>query len=62
MADVHQEGGDLLALAAGRTLLAGGSEQDDKIRVVGVADEVLGAIDDEIATVGDRRGAHAAQV
>ena len=39
-----------------------GGEQDDVVGVVGVADEVLGAVDDEVAAALHGRGLHAAQV
>jgi hypothetical protein len=43
-------------------LLAGGREQDHEIRMIGVADEVLGAVDHEVAARFDGRGLHAAHV
>ena len=59
---VDQERGDQLALAARGVLLAGGGEQNDEVRMVGVADEVLGAVDDEVVALAHRGGLHAAQV
>ena len=48
MALVDEEGGDELLLAARRVFLARGGEQDDEVGDIGMADEMLGAVDDEV--------------
>ena len=48
--------------ASGAGLLAGGGEQDDVVGEVGVADEVLGAVDEVAVAVPDRRATHASQI
>ena len=59
---VDQESGHQPAFAARGLFLAGDREQDDEIRVIGMADEVLGAVDDEIRAALDRAGLHAAHI
>ena len=49
-------------LAARRTLLARDGEQDGEVGVIGVTDEVLGAVDHEVTALEHRAGLHAAQV
>ena len=51
-----------LALAARRVLLARSGKQDDEVGMVGVADEVLGAVDDEVIALLYRARLHAAQI
>ena len=48
---VDEEGGDLLALAARRLFLAGRHEADGEVGDVGMADEVLRAVEDEVVAV-----------
>ena len=62
MALVDEEGGHLLARPRAAFLDAGGRQQDHEVRVVGMADEMLGAVDDEVVAVAHRGGLHAAQV
>src|SRR5690606_9906340 len=59
---VDEKGGDLLALAAWAVLLARGHEDDGKSGDVGVADEMLGAVEDPVVAVLTRGGLHAAQI
>src|SRR5262249_29465588 len=61
-AAVDEEAGDALLGAGGAALLAGCDEDDDEISDVGMADEVLGAVDDPIAAVAPRMALHAADV
>src|SRR5205085_1159933 len=61
-AGVDQKGGDEFTLAARGILLAGGGKQDHEVRMVGVTDEVLGAVYDEVAAPRQCRGLHAAQL
>src|SRR2546430_8911123 len=61
-AGVDQERADEFTLAARGLLLTGGGKQDHEVRMVGVTDEVLGAVDDEVAAPRQCRGLHAAQV
>jgi hypothetical protein len=49
---VDQQRADRLARAAPGLLDAGDREQDDEVGRVGVADEVLRAVDDVVAAVG----------
>ena len=59
---VDEEGGDLLALAARAVLFAGRHEDDREIGDVGMADEMLGAVEHPVAAILDGRRLHAAQV
>jgi len=61
-AAIHQQAGDAFLRAAGRGLLPGRHEYDDEIGDVRVADEMLGAVDDEIVAVAARKGLHAADI
>jgi hypothetical protein len=49
-------------LPSWRVFLAGGGEEDDEVGDVGVADEVLDAVDHPVAVRRDGGGLHAAQV
>src|SRR4051812_37821263 len=59
---VDEERGDLLAFAARAVLLARGHEDDSEIGDVGMADEMLGAVEHPVAALFDRARFHAAQV
>ena len=59
---VDEEGGDELLLAARRILLARRGKQDDEIGDIGMADEMLGAVDDEIIAVLTGEAFHAAHI
>ncbi len=59
---VDEECGDALLAAARRVLLAGRHEGDGEARDVGVADEVLGAVQHPVPALGARVGLHAAKV
>src|SRR5262245_3701839 len=59
---VDEESGDELLLAARRLLLAGRSEEDHEIGDIGMADEVLNAVYDEIIAVANRRTFHTAHI
>ena len=61
-AAIHQEAGNFLFRAPVGLFRAGGDEYDAKICNVGVADEVLGAIDDPVVTVRFCRALHAANI
>ena len=60
--EVDQEAGDQLLRTAAGLLLAAGGEQDDVVGEVGVADEVLGAVDDVVVAVAHGAALHAAHV
>ena len=61
-AAVDEEAGDPLLRSRARLLLPGRDEGDDEVREVRVADEVLGAVDDEVAAVAPGMGLHPADV
>ena len=58
----QQKRGDELALAARRVLFARSGKENDKIGVIGMADEMFRAVDDEVAAAPSGAGFHAAQV
>ena len=59
---VDQESGDQLFLAARGFLFACGGKEDDEGSLVGMGDEMLGAGDDEVFTIGLGESLHAAQI
>jgi len=61
-AHVDQEGRDQFPGAAGTGFFPGGGEQDDVVGEIGMADEVLGTVDEVAVAVPDRRAAHASQI
>ena len=61
-APVDEEAGDPLLASRPGLLLPGGDEGDDEVGEVRVADEVLGAVDHEVAAVAPREGLHAPHV
>ncbi len=58
----EKAGYPLPGAALTRVILPGGGEQDHEIRDVGVADEVLGAVDDPIPAVAPCEALHATNV
>src|ERR1700744_955887 len=62
MPDVDKKGRDLLAGPLRGLLLARSGKQDDEVRVIGAADEMLGAVNDEVPTRFDGSRLHAAKV
>ena len=61
-APVDQETGDLLFGPARSLLLARCNEDDDEIGKVGVTDEMLRAVDDEVTAIRPGKALHAAYV
>src|SRR5262249_52968384 len=61
-AAIDEEAGDALLDGAPDLLLAGGDEDDDEVGDVGVADEMLAAVDDPVVAVAPGRAFHAAHV
>ena len=61
-ATVDQEAGDFFLLAARRFFFAGSDKDDNEVGDVGVADEMLAAIDDPVAAVQFGIAFHAAHV
>ena len=59
---VDEEGGDQLLLAARRILFAGCGKEDGEGGFIGMADEMLGAVDDEIIAILLGEAFHAAHV
>ena len=59
---VDQETGDLLLAAPVGLFYAGRNEYDAEIRDIGVADEMLGAVDDPVIAIRFRLTLHAANV
>ena len=60
--EVDEEAGDQLLRAAAGLLLAAGGEQDHVVGEVGVADEVLGAVDHVVVAVAHGAALHPAHV
>src|SRR5450631_3263283 len=62
MPHVDQKRGHLLPRSVGGRFFAGSREQNDEIRMISVADEMLRAVDDEIAAGRDGRSLHSPQI
>src|SRR5947199_5248981 len=62
MALVDKEGGDELLLAARSFFFARGGKKNGEVYNIGMADEMLDAIDDEIIAFLNRRAFHAAHI
>jgi hypothetical protein len=59
---VHEECRNQFSLAPGSVFLTTGREENYVVRVIRVADEMLGTVDYEIPTPGERRGLHSTYV
>ena len=59
---VDEEGRDELLLAARRLFFAGGGVKNDKVSFIGMTDEMLRAVDDEVVALRTRRALHATHV
>ena len=59
---VDEESRDELLLAARRLFFAGGGVKNDEVGFIGMADEMLRTVDDEVVAVRARRALHATHV